>query len=192
MPDENVEQDEQTTEPEVEAPELVTMNRAEVDALRRKVAEAEKQRRKIEAEAKMAEEGRQAKDGEYEKLAAQRERERDEALAAAERTAREARVTRIAGRLGFLDPEDVVGRVTAEQGADDASAEARLEQIAKTSSHLLRPKDSPQPVIGQVLEPAAAPSGKSPLTMEQVKKMTPEEINERWDDVQQVLAASPV
>jgi len=90
-------------------------------------------------------------------------------------------------------------RVSEDDGMDDALTEAALERIVKTSGHLIS-KETPKPEIGQVLEPSATqaaasgpkpPPGKAPLTSKaDVEKLTTDEINERWDEVQAVLVST--
>jgi hypothetical protein len=177
--------------------DTVTLSKKEVDALRRQLAEASKAQRKIEADAKKAEEERQRQDGNWQRLAEEKTRELEAERAEKSKIEREQRVTRIATRMKFLDPADVLYRVPADDGADDALTEAALERIAKGSPHLIS-KESPKPEIGKVLEPAAQvaadsgpkpPAGKAPLTsVEDVKKLTEQEINDRWDEVQAVMA----
>jgi hypothetical protein len=178
--------------------DTVTLSKKEVDALRRQLAEAGKKQRKIEADAKKAEEERQRQDGNWQRLAEEKTRELESERAEKSRIEREQRVTRIATRMKFLDPADVLYRVPADDGADDALTEAALERIAKGSPHLIS-KESPKPEIGKVLEPTAAqvaadsgpkpPAGKAPLTsVEDVKKLTEQEINDRWDEVQAVMS----
>jgi hypothetical protein len=189
----------EVTTPAIEVPESVTMPKAEADALRRRVAEAEKAQRKFEADRKKAEEDRQAEQGKWQELAEQRDRELNTERAERARVEREQRITRVAGRLKYLDPSDVIGRITADEGADDASVEAALQRIAETSPHLIAKERPATPEIGQVLEPSATaaagvpqpPPGKAALrTMEDVEGLSDKEFDARYDEVQVVLKST--
>jgi ribonuclease D len=175
-------------------PETVTMPKAEVDALRRQAAEAQKEKRKFEADQKKAKEEREAEEGKYREIAETKDRELAQERAERARVVREQRITRIASRMEFLDPEDVIGRVSAEDGEDDALTESALKAIAERSPHLKKQEQKDPPVIGQVLAPApgtpGVPSaGKAPITsIEDVRKLSQAEINERWDEVAEFMS----
>lgn len=178
--------------------ETVTMSKAEAEALRRRVAESEKAARKLEADRKAAEETQAAEQGKWEELARQREAELTQTRDQAARVERDARVSRIAARMKFVDPSDVVGRVTADEGADDSSVEQALERIAKASPHLVAKETPAVPAIGVVHQPANAPTtgpkppaGKEPLrTQADVEALSQKEFEARYDEVQAVLSQS--
>jgi hypothetical protein len=182
-------------DPEAPKPEeTVTMTKAEVDALRRQYAEAERARKRLEAEQKKAEEARQAEQGEWQKLAEQRSQELEQERTERARVERERRVATIASRMQFIDPTDAIYRVSAEDGADDAATEAALERIAQSSPHLIRKEAPAAPEIGQVLTPSATPQGvqpppgKAPLrTMAEIEALSDAEFNERYAEVQAVI-----
>jgi hypothetical protein len=184
--------------PAVVEPETVTMPKAEAEALRRRVAESEKAQRKIEADRKKAEEERQAEEGKYKELAEAKDRELAQERAERARVQREQRITRLASKAKFLDPADVIGRVSAEDGEDDTLTEAALARIAESSPHLVSKPDAPKPEIGEVLTPSAVtagkdapqpPAGKAPLrTMVDVDALSEAEMVARMDEVDAVLA----
>lgn len=186
--DERRQQEQQQTEQREqqsrrEDPGKVSIDRAELAALRRNVAEGEKAKRK-------AEEKRLREQGEYQKIAETKDREATEAQQRLAKFERDQRVAQIARRLKFRDPQDVVGSLTSEQAEDDLLAEERLAQIAKAKPYLIdMPPERPQ--IGQVLEPGAVPQkgAKAPLTMADVDRMTPEQVADRWDEVAAVIKA---
>lgn len=179
------------------AEETISMPRAEADALRRKLAEAEREKRKLAEEQKKAEEARKAEQGQFQELAETRQRELETERAERARAEREQRVTRLASKAKFVDPTDVIGRITADEGADDASVEAALERIAKQSPHLIA-KETAQPVIGEVLTPGATgvpgqtadgkpapPPGKAPLqTLDEAAALPQDEIVARMAEVE--------
>lgn len=178
--------------------ETITVPKSELDALRRRVGESEKAARRAAQDAKDAEEKRAAEQGEFQKLAEQRAQERDDALGRLAAQERKTRVAKIAGRLKFRDPEDVIGSLTDEQADDDQLAETALTAIAKAKPYLILGEQE-RPQIGQVLEPGADPPGtggpggdpRPTLTWEDVQKMTPQEVADDWDRVSKVVAAGP-
>jgi len=182
--------------PELELPaepETVTMPRAEADALRRKLAEAERDRRRLEGEQRRAAEERQAEEGKWQELAQQRERELNTERERTARVEREQRIARVASRLKFVDPTDVVGRLTAEEAADDGTAEDALKRIAESSPHLIAKEAPARPEIGQVLSPSEGvpedgapkpPLGKAPLrTIEDIDRLSQQEMADRMDEI---------
>lgn len=186
----------ETPEPSTE-PELSGMTRAEADALRREHAEAERRARKLEADAKKAEEKRKEEEGQHRELAEQRQRELEAERGERAKSEREVRITRLATRLKFVDPTDVIGRVSAEDGADDSAAEAALERIAEQSPHLIAKEAPAVPEIGVVHTPAATatkdptqpPPGKAPLeTLEQAEALPEKERIARMDEIDALLA----
>lgn len=180
--------------------ETVTMTKAEAEALRRRVAESEKAQRKIEADRKKAEEERQAEEGKYKELAETKDRELALERSERARVQREQRISRLAAKAKFLDPADVIGRISAEDGEDDALTEAALERLAEQSPHLVAKEPQPRPKIGQVLDPSATsptqtgpqpPPGKAPLvTQADVEALSEQEFNSRYAEVEAVLAST--
>lgn len=135
--------------------ENVTVPKAELDALKRRVAENEKAQRQAAREARETEEARQREQGEFKELAESKAREAEENRAELEGLRRELRVERIAKKLRFRDPADVRGRLTAEEADDDTLAENALEKIAAASPHLIDTPAAVRPEIGRVLDPSA-------------------------------------
>jgi hypothetical protein len=165
-------------------------NNAAFAELRRKADEAERR-------AKAAEDAIAARDradaeaqGKWEEIAKTAEAARVKAEADAARIREERMVERLASSLKFHNPADVMHRLTPEQRADEAQAKVALEQIAKTDKYLVRQDAAPTPELGQVLEPSATlkETAKTPLTMESIKAMSQDEMNDRLDEVQAFLA----
>ena len=176
------------------------MPKGEAEALRRRLAESEKAQRKFEADRKKAEEERQADEGKYKEIADQKDRELATERANTARVQREQRISRLASKMKFLDPADVTGRVSAEDGEDDTLTEAALERVAQQSPHLVAKEAPAVPEIGQVLEPAATtsttagpqpPAGKAPLsTQADVEALSEAEFNSRYAEVEAVLTST--
>lgn len=184
--------------PEPEQPETVTMPRQEADALRRRLSESEREKRKLADEQKKADEARKAEQGQFQELAEKREQELTAERAERARAEREQRITRLASKAKFVDPIDVIGRITADEGIDDSVVETALERIAKQSPHLVAKEAPPIPEIGQVLTPSATPNagptsppGKAPLrTQADVEALSDADFEARYAEVQAVLTTT--
>lgn len=159
----------------------------DIHALRTKAGRLEKELERL----KKAEEERQnASLSEVERL----KKELAEKSAAIEAAAAQAKAGRLAGaslaaaaRLGFADPEDA--QRFLDQDAiewDDSgvpkNVTALLEAVLKAKPYLKASYTQP-PDLGQ------GNRGRSgvPLTIDQIDRMKPAEINARWDEVQEVL-----
>ncbi len=95
---------------------------------------------------------------------------------------RNNRVMKIAGRLNFKDPADALAMLNDDDDTgDDKSCERALRGIAKTKPYLIDKKKGGLPMNG---------GGGTRLTMEDIKKMTSEEINARYTEVAEVMAQS--
>lgn len=151
--------------------------------LRREKQEAER-REKEARDALAAKERKEAEQaGEWEKLAKQYEQERDDARGELARLKRRIDVEKIARRLKFRHADEAIALLPADlDDADDGKVEQALAQLAADRPHLIN-SGAPGPTGGP---PGPAPTG---LTYEQVKAMSQEEINERWDEVAPVLEA---
>lgn len=188
--------------------ETVTMPRAESDALRRSLAEAERKANKLEADRKKAAEEQAAEQGRWQELAQQREQELAEARSTTERVAAEARITRLATKAKFIDPADVIGKVKPDEATDDAAIEAALEKIATQSPHLVAKEAPAVPEIGQVLTPSAPgvpgapaaqadgkpnpPTGKQPLqSLDQWEALPQAERGERMAEADWLYLNEP-
>lgn len=151
--------------------------------LRREKEAAERKARDAEDRlaAKQREEAEQA--GEWEKLAKQYETERDEARKDLADLKTRIKVEGIAKRLKFRREDEAIALLPNNLDRDDDGAVSKaLEDLAAERPHLV---DNGAP------PPSGAPAGggnQGGLTLEQVKAMTPDEINRRWDEVQPVLA----
>lgn len=116
----------------------------EANRLKRIVAEKAKESKAAEAAAKKAAEEKAKKEGDWQKIAEEREREaeeaRKEAAEALERVQsieRTNRVTSAASRLKFRDPTDAARFLTSEEQDDDKLAEAALKRLAREKPYLV-------------------------------------------------------
>lgn len=110
-------------------------------------------------------------------------RERDEANNLLTQERRDRRIGDIAKRLGFKDSGDAMAFVRPEDGDDDAAAERALKKLARNKPYLVESRRATGLPVG-------GGAGGSILTIEQIRQMTPEEINANWTDVQKVMQAS--
>lgn len=147
--------------------------RDEAAAYRRKVKELESKVSGFE----------QAQMTEAEKLRAQAEAAAKQA-AAAQEALRQARATAAISREAArhqVDP-DLLARLVDVQFDDDgepAGVDAAVEQVLSRYPNL-------RPAAG-VNMASTNPQRKPALTLEEVKRMSPDEINRRWDEVQLAL-----
>lgn len=152
-------------------------------ALSRANSESAERRIKLkefeEAEAKRKE----AEMSEVEKAKAQAAEAQQKAEAAIAK-AREARagaeIAKAAAKAG-VDADLVSRLVTVEFDAEGEpqNVEAAIAKVLETYPQLKAPTSAANPTN---------PGRKSALTKEQIAKMTPAQINERWDEVQRVMA----
>lgn len=144
----------------------VAVLRAEVQRLRRKDAEREKERRKAEREAKRAEDDRKAEQGQWRQLAEEaKERVAELEAEIAERDRKEAEreqratVTAVAERLNFRRPSRAYALLVDELGgqdeasdtlADEQLVDAALRRMAKAEPYLVdQQRRSGAPVGGR-------------------------------------------
>lgn len=161
-------------EPEAPQPqEEKTLTQAEVNAIvAREKKKAEKAAREaFEAERKKADmsEIERAK-AEAEEVRQQLEQER------AARTAAERRAA-LTGKVA--DPQAAL-RLLDEDQHLDGDGNVNVKALLETYPFLA-------PQGGSVDLPGARTHKKAKLTMDDVKKMTPDEVNERWSEVQEVF-----
>lgn len=160
----------------------------DIHALRTKAGRLEKE---VERLRKAEEERQNASLSEVERL----KKELAAKDAAIEAAAAQAKAGRLSGaslaaaaRLGFADPEDAQRFLDADAVEwDDAGSPKNvgtlLEAVLKAKPYLKASFTQP-PDLGQ-----GNRGGSSvPLTLAQIDKMSPAEINARWDEVQKVLA----
>ena len=147
-------------------------------------AEAAKNRKEAqEAKAKIAAfEQQQMSEAEKLQAAAKSAQEQAQAAQAELRRAKaDAALARVAAKEG-VDPELLSKLVTVE--FDDTGAPVGLEAAAAA---VLSKYPQLKPVAATATTNATNPQRTAKLTLEQVRKMSPAEINSRWDEVQQVL-----
>lgn len=160
----------------------------ELHALRTKAGRLE---RELEALRKADEDRKNADLSEVDRL----KKELAARDAAIEAAATQAKAGRLAGaslaaaaRLGFADPEDAQRFLDADAVEwDDSGApknvQALLEAVLKAKPYL-KASFTQTPDLGQ-----GNRGGSSiPLTRDAIAKMSPGEINARWDEVQKVMA----
>lgn len=165
----------------------VRMPKSEADALRREVAESRKAKRDAEAKAKADAEKQAAEEGRWSDLAESRQREAEEAAARADAAEykldqfqRDIRVNNLATQLGFKDPGDAIRFLDDEDTGDDESARKALLALAQSKKYLVN--DRPR---------TGGPMGGSNgggLTIEQIKNMSPDEVNANWEAVQAAMS----
>lgn len=177
-----------------DAPEEIDRIRDERDATRKELAAAQAAIQKLRAEARKAREEAAKKGGNWEQVAKEREAEladaNDRAQNAETRAItaedkldsfqREVRVSRIATRLGFRDPGDAIKLLSSDVTGEDKVAERALRKLVEDKPYLVDQRRA----TGRAMGDGSRNGG---LTWEQVKNMSQDEINARWEEVQPVL-----
>lgn len=110
------------------------------------------------------------------------------AEAAARRDAIDAAASRAAVKLNFVDPDDAQRFLDpAVIEFDDAgrpiNVDKLLADVAKTKPHLIAKARTPDAGQGERGRSAT-------LTTDEIRRMTPEQINARWDEVSQALGSA--
>ncbi len=168
-------------EPEIE--------RFDAEYVRKLRAEAAEYRRRLRELEQKAQEQENAKLSEAERLQKRlAELEREQATYQRERQERTLRyeVMLAANRLGIVDPDAAyrlldVSRIEFAEDGTPANIEVALRELLKARPYLS---------AGQAVVAATNPARgqASVLTREDIRKMSPEEINRRWEEVSRGLA----
>lgn len=119
-----------------DAGDTITMTKAEADALRRETAEARKAARKAKQDAERAAEEKAKADGDFKAAAEAAEKRALEAEQRATRLEQDTRVQRIAGRLGFRDPQDAARFLDDDELESDQATERALKQLKRDKPYL--------------------------------------------------------
>lgn len=158
------------TDPVKTEPAAKVFTQAEVDALIKDRLKRAQDKARADADAEAAK-----KNGEWQTLAEQREQE----LKNLQAQLRETQIRAVAAKLGFQDLDYAVYLASrADEGAD-------LEQYLKERAPKAEAPAKPPTLPNNATNPA------EPLrfTAEQIRNMTPAEINKNWDAISAALAA---
>jgi len=160
-------------EPEAPKPEEKTLTQTEVNAI------VAREKKKAEKAAKDAfeQERKKADMSEIEHAKAEADDVRKQLET--ERTARTAAERRATLTGKVADPTAAL-RLLDEEEHLDADGNVNVKALLETYPFLA-------PAGGSVDLPGARTHKKPKLTMDDVKKMTPGQVNERWDEVQEVF-----
>lgn len=160
----------------------------EHNRLKREQAEAAKAARAAQREAKKARDRERKEAGQYDEILAEKEEEVAAAAARAEaaeyqleQTLRRQRIAAAANRVGFKDVEDAIRFLDEDDTEDDVQTERALKRLAREKPYLIDARRaSGAPVNGE---------RSTSLSYEDIKGMSQEQINARWDEVQAALSA---
>lgn len=154
-----------------------------VRKLRAEAAEYRRKLRELEAKLKADEEAKMSEQERLQKRVAELERQVIEYQEMLRRRTLEYEVKSQASKMGVVDPDAawrLIDITTIEYDED-----GRPKNLEKTLKALI----SARPWL---LGNSAAPSPTNPprggLTLEDIKRMTPQEINKRWEEIKKVLA----
>lgn len=124
--------------------ENVTLSKADHDNLQRQLRESRERLDKIEKDRVDAERKRKEDEGKFQELAETEKTRADAAEARATKLEQTQRVERIAGRLKFKDPADVLHHLSDDVLGDDAKVEKSLKDIAKSKPYLIEDGEKPK------------------------------------------------
>lgn len=170
--------------------DLVKMSKDEAARLRRIAREAADAKKKADAEKAAADRKKKQEEGRWQELINEEQTKTQEAITRAERAENELvsfkfqiKVNELATAAGFEDPSDAHLYVNQEdlKDASDKVIESELKKVLVKKPHL----KSKRKATGGNGDGAGSPGS---LTVEDVKRMSPSEINSRWDEVQKVMA----
>jgi hypothetical protein len=114
------------------------------DNTQRQLREAKEKADRLERE-KQDRERKEAEDkGEFKKLADAEKARADKLEADLARDRAERRVEKIARRLNFRDPDDVIGKLSDDELSDDSKTEKALKDLAKNKPYLLVDGEKPK------------------------------------------------
>jgi hypothetical protein len=174
----------------------VRMPRSEIQRLRREARETKAALNKREAEERTRREKDMADQEKWKDLAESREEritemEGEMEALRMERTKdeRKANIIKVAKRLSFEYPDDAHRFLDVDDMEDEQSIESALKTILRERPKLKsKRRGSGAPIPGE-----SDNDGKGGgLTIEDVKQMSPAEINKRWTEVQAVMRANEV
>lgn len=176
--------------------EFVRMPRSEVQRLRREAREARKREKQQAREERERQEKSLADQEKWKDLADQRQERIDELEGEVEalkmegvKNERKGNIIKVAKRLGFEYPDDAHRYLDVDDMEDEASIESALKTVLRDRPKLKsKRRGSGAPIPGE-----SDDDGKGgALTIEDVKKMSPKEVNERWEEVQAVLRSQEI
>lgn len=176
---------------------FVRMPRSEVQRLRREAREARKGLKAREREERERREKDMADNEKWKDLAESRDERITELEGELEalklegtKNERKANIVKVAKRLNFEYPDDAHRFLDVDDMEDETSIESALKNVLRDRPRLKsRRKGSGAPIPGD----SGDDDGKGgSLSIEDIKKMSPQEVNDRWEEVQAVLKSQEV
>ena len=169
---------------EGQAPEAEKFDAAYVQQLRAEAAKYRKRLREMEQALKEKEEAEMSEQERLQKRLAELEKERDALAARAREQAVSAKIAFAAQKLGIQSSKAALRlldmeRLDFNEDGEPTNIEELLRELVKEYPFLVGTAQA------SATNPARGQSTR--LTMEDIKRMSPEEINRRWDEVQAVL-----
>lgn len=160
----------------------------EFNRLRREQADTAKAARLAQKDAKKARDRERKEAGQYDEILAEKDEEVSAAGARAEAAEyqldqfqRRTLINSTAQRLHFKDPQDAVRFLDEDDTDDEVSTERALKRLAREKPYLIDARRASGAPIG-------GENGTN-ISLEDIKRMSQEEINARWEEVQQALSA---
>lgn len=172
--------------------DTVVMSKDEAARLRRLAREADETKKKAKQDKEAAERKKKQEEGRFQELVDEERAKTVEAETRAERAEKELvkfkfqiKVNEIASNLGFEDPSDAHLYLSDDDlEATDKVLEGQLTKVLRQKPHLKSKRKATGGNGGGGTGPAGG------LTIEDIKLMSAQEINKRWDEVQKVMQNS--
>lgn len=158
-----------------------------VQQLRREAAGYRKRLRELEAAVKGYEEAQMSESERLQARLSELERQYTEAQRSLQESTLRYEVMLAAGRLGVVDA-DAAWRLL-DASSIEFDDDGRPTNVVDVLRELVRQRPylaAGTAVTGAVTNPARPRS--TVLTLDEIRRMTPDEINERWDEVQRALS----
>lgn len=165
----------------------ITVSKNEIHRLRRKAREADEKEKKAKKESEETDKKKKREEGRYQELLDEEKAKTGTETERADKAEGELKsfkfqvaVNRVATRVGFRDPSDAHLFLSQEmEDADEKDLERALKKVLEGKTYLKADRSASGT--------ASNGSSNGGLTMDDVRRMTPDQVNSRWDEVQKVM-----
>lgn len=168
--------------------DTVSVSKNEIHRLRRKAREADEKEKKAKRDQDESDKKKKREEGRYQELLDEEKTKTVQETERADKAENELKsyrfqvaVNKVATRVGFRDPSDAHLFLSQEmEDADEKDLERALKKVLEGKTYL-KAERSASGTAGN------GNGGGTGLTMDDVRRMTPDQVNARWDDVQKVM-----
>lgn len=123
--------------PKDDGDDEVKLSKKDHDNLQRQAREAREEADRLKRAADEADRKKKEDEGQFKDLAETEKKRADDLEARLARVETNARVEKVAARLKFRDPDDVVGKLSDDDLKDDSTIEKALKALAKSKPYLV-------------------------------------------------------